>query len=48
MNRWTQLFYGTLDDVVGATEVNSVTSLDSTVHIDRGFCSWIIAIFKIK
>ncbi|XP_054283648.1 calcium permeable stress-gated cation channel 1-like isoform X1 [Macrosteles quadrilineatus] len=46
--RWTQLFYGTLDDVVGATEVNSVTSLDSTVHIDRGFCSWIIAIFKIK
>lgn len=46
--RWTQLFYGTLDDVVGATEVNSGNSLDSSVHIDRGFCSWLIAIFKIK
>lgn len=46
--RWTQLFYGTLDDVVGATEVNSGNCLDSSVHIDRGFCSWLIAIFKIK
>ncbi|XP_075213125.1 transmembrane protein 63 isoform X2 [Lycorma delicatula] len=46
--KWTQLFYGTMDEVVGATEINSTTSLDSSIHIDRGFCSWLIAIFKIK
>ncbi|XP_022189057.1 calcium permeable stress-gated cation channel 1 [Nilaparvata lugens] len=46
--RWTQIFYGTTDEAVGATEINSPTSLDSSVHLDRGFCSWLVAIFKIK
>jgi hypothetical protein len=46
--RWTQLFYGAMDEVMGASEVQSVASLDSSVHIDKGFCSWLIAIFRIK
>ncbi|PSN32304.1 CSC1-like protein 2 [Blattella germanica] len=46
--KWTQLFYGTMDEVVGASEVDSVTSLDSSIHMDRGFCSWLAAIFRIK
>ncbi|KAK7863628.1 hypothetical protein R5R35_006165 [Gryllus longicercus] len=46
--KWTQLFYGTMDEVMGASEVESVTSLDSGVHIDQGFCSWLTAIFRIK
>lgn len=46
--KWTQLFYGTMDEVVGASEVESITSLDSSIHIDKGFCSWLTAIFKIK
>lgn len=46
--RWTHLFYGTMDEVVGASEAESITSLDSSVHIDKGFCSWLTAVFRIK
>lgn len=46
--RWTRLFYGTMDEVVGASEAGSATSLDSSIHIDKGFCSWLTAIFRIK
>jgi hypothetical protein len=46
--RWTHLFYGTMDEVVGASEAESITSLDSSIHSDKGFCSWLTAIFRIK
>jgi len=46
--RWTHLFYGTMDEVAGASEAESITSLDSSIHIDKGFCSWLTAIFRIK
>lgn len=46
--KWTQIFYGTMDEVVGASEVESVASLDSSIHIDKGFCSWLTAVFRIK
>ncbi|XP_067007803.2 calcium permeable stress-gated cation channel 1 isoform X2 [Anabrus simplex] len=47
--KWTQLFYGTVDEVMGASEAESSSlSLDSNVHIDKGFCSWFTAIFQIK
>ncbi|KAJ4436072.1 hypothetical protein ANN_18699 [Periplaneta americana] len=48
MFQWTQIFYGTMDEVLGASEVESVASLDSSIHIDKGFCSWLTAIFRIK
>jgi hypothetical protein len=50
VNRWTQLFYGNMDEITGAssTDAESVASLDSTLYIDKGFCSWITAVFRIK
>ncbi|KAK3912707.1 CSC1-like protein 1 [Frankliniella fusca] len=47
--KWTQLFYGTVDEGIGVSELgDSMSSLDSTVQLDQGFCSWLPAIFKIK
>lgn len=47
--RWTQLFYGAVDEGVGVSELeDSAASLDSSVQIDQGFCNWLVAIFKIK
>nr|CAD7397451.1 unnamed protein product [Timema poppensis] len=46
--RWTQLFYGAMDDVTGSSEADSVISLDSNTQIDKGFCSWLTTIFRIK
>ncbi|XP_034243730.1 CSC1-like protein 1 [Thrips palmi] len=47
--KWTQLFYGAVDEGVGASELeDSVASLDSSIQIDQGFCNWLVAIFKIK
>lgn len=48
--KWTQLFYGSVDEVAGASEndSNSLSSLDSSIYFDRGFCNWIMAVFKIR
>ncbi|XP_063242767.1 calcium permeable stress-gated cation channel 1 isoform X2 [Bacillus rossius redtenbacheri] len=37
--RWTQLFYGAMEDTNSVTEVDSITSVDSSLHTDKGFCS---------
>lgn len=47
--KWTQLFYGSVDEVAGVSDndTNSLSSVESS-FIDKGFCSWIIAVFKIR
>jgi len=47
--RWTQLFYG--NDVMGSVstpDAESVASVDSTLFVEKGFGSWIFAVFRIK
>ncbi|KAG0717494.1 CSC1-like protein 2 [Chionoecetes opilio] len=47
--RWTQLFYGQESDTGKmAAEVDSVSSLEFNMQLDRGYFSWIPALFKIK
>ncbi|RXG55260.1 CSC1-like protein 1 [Armadillidium vulgare] len=49
-NRWTHIFYGTDQQMSkpSGTETDSVSSYEFNVHIDKGFFSWIPAVFKIK
>ncbi|XP_059482443.1 CSC1-like protein 2 isoform X2 [Neocloeon triangulifer] len=47
--RWTQLFYG--NDVItssSAPDAESVASVDSTLFVEKGFGSWLFAVFRIK
>ncbi|XP_047108351.1 calcium permeable stress-gated cation channel 1 [Schistocerca piceifrons] len=46
--RWTQLFYARTDEMNTSTEADSLASLDSSVLIDKGFCSWFTALFRLK
>ncbi|XP_037072136.1 calcium permeable stress-gated cation channel 1-like isoform X2 [Pollicipes pollicipes] len=48
-NIWTQLFYGN-EEAMGRLRMNdeSFHNMDSSILVDRGFFSWIVAIFKIK
>ncbi|XP_046401066.1 calcium permeable stress-gated cation channel 1 isoform X1 [Ischnura elegans] len=48
--KWTQLFYGRTDELVGlSSESASLSSAESTgVYVDKGFFSWIVATFKIR
>lgn len=48
-SRWTQLFYGQDSDTGKvAGEVDSVSSLEFNMQLDKGYLSWIPALFKIK
>ncbi|KAK8396634.1 hypothetical protein O3P69_004961 [Scylla paramamosain] len=48
-SRWTQLFYGQESDTGKmAAEVDSVSSLEFNLQLDKGYFSWIPALFKIK
>ncbi|XP_045122158.1 CSC1-like protein 2 isoform X8 [Portunus trituberculatus] len=48
-NVWTQLFYGQESDTGKmAAEVDSVSSLEFNLQLDKGYFSWIPALFKIK
>ncbi|KAL7646711.1 UNVERIFIED_CONTAM: hypothetical protein RMT77_001964 [Armadillidium vulgare] len=49
-NVWTHIFYGTDQQMSkpSGTETDSVSSYEFNVHIDKGFFSWIPAVFKIK
>ncbi|XP_050732954.1 calcium permeable stress-gated cation channel 1-like isoform X5 [Eriocheir sinensis] len=48
-NVWTQLFYGQESDTGKmAAEVDSVSSMEFNLHLDKGYFSWIPALFKIR
>lgn len=46
--RWTRIFYGTMDEMVGPEDGTPQTVADTSITQDRGLFSWIVATFKIK
>lgn len=48
-NAWTQLFYGDVDGAPPNATVNGLRDPeDVTLRVDKGFFSWITAIFRVK
>ncbi|KAF4525455.1 hypothetical protein B566_EDAN004867 [Ephemera danica] len=48
-NRWTQIFYGNVDEPENvSTDEGSLSSIDSSLFIEKGVYSWLTSVFKIK
>ncbi|XKL63810.1 hypothetical protein PGB90_006174 [Kerria lacca] len=46
--RWTNIFYGTMDETISPEDGVQSATVDSSITLDRGLFSWIYATFKIK
>lgn len=48
LRRWTRIFYGTMDEIIGTEDGVPPTATETSITQDRGLFSWIVATFKIK